>query len=66
MLHCGAMATEVARLRIDEDLHLDHQLYPYVAMLGGRTRPTKTVARPRFVHMVFGLDLIRLRLREAI
>ena len=22
MLHCGAMATEISRLRIDEDLHL--------------------------------------------
>jgi integrase len=66
MLHCGAMATEVARLRIDEDLHLDHQLYPYVAMLGGRRRQTKTPTRPRFVPIVFGLDLIRRRLPEAI
>ena len=66
MLHCGAMATEIARLRIDQDLHLDHQLYPYVAMLGGRTRSTKTVARPRCVPIVFGVDLIRRRLPEAI
>jgi integrase len=66
MLHCGAMATEVARLRIDQDLHLDHHLYPYVAMQGGRRRQTKTPTRPRFVPIVFGLDLIRRRLPEAI
>ena len=66
MMHCGAMATEVARLRIDEDLHLDHHLYPYVAMQGGMNRQTKTEARPRFVPIVFGLDLIKRRLPEAI
>lgn len=66
MMHCGAMATEVARLRIDEDLHLDHHLYPYVAMQGGMNRQTKTEARPRFVPIVFGLDLIKRRLPQAI
>lgn len=66
MLHCGAMATAAGRLRIDQDLHLDHRLYPYVAMLGDRTRTTKTVARPRCVPIVLGLDLIRRKLPEAI
>ena len=66
MLHCGAMATEIARLRIDEDLHLDHPLFPYISMQGGRNRATKTTARLRFVPVVFGLDLIKRRLPEAI
>lgn len=66
MLHCGAMPTEIARLRIDTDLYLEHQQYPYVSMQGGVDNKTKTKARPRFVPIVFGLDLIRRRLPEAI
>jgi len=66
MLQCGAMATEIARLRIDTDLFLEHQKYPYVSMQGGVDKKTKTKARPRFVPIVFGLDLIRRRLPEAI
>jgi integrase len=66
MLHCGAMPTEIARLRIDTDLFLEHQKYPYVSMQGGVDKRTKTKARPRFVPIVFGLDLIKRRLPEAI
>jgi integrase len=65
MLQCGGMATEIARLRIDEDLFLKHQ-YPYIALLGGVNTRAKTKERLRFAPIVFGLNLIKAKLPEAI
>jgi integrase len=61
----GGMATEIARLRVEEDLWLDHE-FPFIAFLGGWNRATKNEDRPRYIPVVFGLELIRNKLPEAI
>ncbi len=61
----GGMATEIARLRVEEDLWLNHES-PFIAFLGGWNRETKNEDRPRFIPIVFELDLIRDKLPEAI
>ena len=65
LFQAGGMATEIARLRIEEDLWLNHE-YPFVAFLGGWNRATKNEERPRYIPIVFGLELIRDKLPEAI
>ena len=59
------MATEIARLRVEEDLWLNHE-FPFIAFLGGWNRDTKNEERPRYIPIVFGLELIRDKLPEAI
>lgn len=65
LFQAGGMATEIARLRVEEDLWLNHE-FPFVAFLGGWNRATKNEDRPRYIPIVFGLDLIRDKLPEAI
>jgi integrase len=66
MLQSGGMASEIVRLRVDEDLYLTDSKLPYVALVGADRSATKTEERPRFVPIVFGLDLIRKELPAAI
>jgi integrase len=61
----GGRATEIARLRVEEDLWLNHE-FPFVVFLGGWNRATKNEDRPRYIPIVFGLELIRDKLPEAI
>lgn len=65
LFQAGGMATEIARLRVEEDLWLNHE-FPFVAFLGGWNRDTKNEERPRYIPIVFGLELIRDKLPEAI
>ena len=59
------MATEKARLWVGEDLWLD-QKSPVITFLSGLYRDAKNEDRPRFIHIVFGLALIRDKLPEGI
>ena len=61
----GGMATEIARLRVGEDLWLDGEL-PFVSFLGGWDRITKNDVRMRYIPIVLGLDLIKEKLPEAV
>ena len=65
LFQAGGMATEIARLRVEEDLWLNHE-FPFVAFLGGWNRATKNEDRPRYIPVVFGLELIRDKLPAAI
>jgi len=59
------MPSEIARLRPNKDLQLFGN-QPYVIISGGDAGQTKQEARKRLVPVVFGADLLRERLPEAI
>ena len=65
LFQVGGLTTEVPRLRVEEDLWLNHE-FPFVAYLGGWNRATKNEDRPRCIPIVFGLELIRDKLPAAI
>ena len=59
------MPSEVARLRLDEDINLQAQI-PHVIISGGNEGLTKQEARKRIVPIVLGIDVISANLAEAI
>ena len=65
MLQGGCMPSEVARLRLDEDINLQAQI-PHVIISGGNEGLTKQEARKRIVPIVLGIDVISANLAEAI
>lgn len=65
MFQSGGMASEIARLRVEEDLWLGRE-FPFVAFLVGWNRATKNVERMRYIPIVLGLDLIREKLPKAV
>jgi integrase len=62
-LHAGLMLTEIARLRLDQDVFLDAPV-PHILFRGGDEGLTKKEARVRVVPIVLGLEQIREGLPE--
>jgi len=65
MLQGGCMPSEVARLRVAEDLNLNAEI-PHLVISGGDEGLTKKEARKRIVPIVLGNDVISQNLEEAI
>ena len=65
MLQGGCMPSEVARLRVAEDVNLDSEI-PHIVISGGDEGLTKREARKRIVPIVLGHELINQNLEEAI
>lgn len=65
MLQGGCMPTELARLRVDQDLSLEADT-PHIVISGGDEGITKQASRKRFVPIVVGLDLVQEQFSNAV
>ena len=59
------MPSEVARLRLSEDVNLDSDI-PYIVVSGGDEGLTKRESRKRIIPIVLGIDVISVNLEETI
>lgn len=64
MLQAGAMTSEIKRLDLEQDVHLEG--LPYVIFRGGDSGVTKTEARKRIAPVVLEAQLIARHLEETI
>ena len=65
MLQGGCMPTEIARLRVDQDINLGSDT-PHIVISGGDEGLTKQASRKRFIPIVLGLDLVQEQLPNAV
>ena len=59
------MPTELARLRVDQDISLESDT-PHIVISGGDEGLTKQASRKRFIPIVLGLDLVQEQLPNAV
>ena len=65
MLQGGCMPTELARLRVDQDISLESDT-PHIVISGGDEGLTKQASRKRFIPIVLGLGLVEEQLSSAV
>jgi len=61
-LHGGIISSEIRRMDLKAQMHCLNSEVPHVVISG----ITKTTARPRYIPIVYGLDIIRAGIKDAI